>query len=111
MIGLQNDVEHIFRILPHFYYRKNNFSVMGLFGHGPLSNNDRFALQIFHHWDKMQIGIEGIKEFSIYAVGPRFHFLVIDKYKLYLWGAPYYDFSYDNYAAMFGIYATFKSKD
>jgi hypothetical protein len=51
--------------------------------------------------------MEGIKEFKIWALGPRFDVTLVKSPSVHVWAAPYYDFTYDKYAAMFGIYTIF----
>lgn len=110
MAGFQDDKEHIWRIMPNFYLSKGRFSLLGLFGHGPGSDNDRFALQFYYNLKSFKVGIEGIKEFTIYALGPRFDYTCLNKPPIHIWVAPYWDFTYGKPAAMFGVYAIFGKK-
>ncbi|HNS17990.1 MAG TPA: hypothetical protein PKI34_09240 [Bacteroidales bacterium] len=109
MVGIQNEGDHLMRIMPNFYLVKGNFSLLGLFGHGIGTDTDRFALQFFYNFGSFKVGAEGIKEFTIRALGPRFDYTLVDAPSIHLWAAPYYDFTYDKYAAMFGLYAIFGS--
>jgi hypothetical protein len=111
MVGLQNDKQHPWRIMPNFYLSKGKFSLLGLFGHGINTDTDRFALQFFYNLKSFKIGVEGIKEFSIYALGPRFDFTFLNQPPLHIWVAPYWDFTYGKFASMFGIYAIFGKKE
>jgi hypothetical protein len=110
MIGLQNDKKHPLRIMPNFYLSQGKFSLLGLFGHGFKTETDRFALQFFYNMKSFKIGAEAIKEFTIYALGPRFDFTCLNRPPLHIWAAPYWDFTYGKFAAMFGIYAIFGKK-
>jgi hypothetical protein len=107
MVGIQNEGDSLWRIMPNFFLKKGNFSLLGLFGHGIKTESDRFALQFFYNFPRYKMGIEGIKEFKIWALGPRFDYTLVKSPSVHIWAAPYYDFTYDKYAAMFGIYSIF----
>ncbi len=107
MIGIQAEGDNLMRIMPNFYLAKGKFSLLGLFGHGIGTETDRFALQFFYNFPSFKVGAEGIKEFTIWALGPRFDYTLTDAPSVHIWAAPYYDFTYDKYAAMFGVYALF----
>lgn len=109
MVGLQNEKDHPFRIMPNFFLKRGKLSLLGLFGHGIGTESDRFALQFFYNFKTAKVGVEGIKEFTIWALGPRFDLTLLPSPNVHVWAAPYYDFTYDKYAAMFGLYAIFGS--
>lgn len=110
MIGIQKEGDHLMRIMPNFFLMKGHWSLLGLFGHGFGTETDRFALQFFYNFPSFKVGVEGIKEFTIWALGPRFDYTLVKKPSVHIWTAPYYDFTYDKYAAMFGLYAIFGGK-
>jgi hypothetical protein len=110
MVGIQKEGDHFMRIMPNFYLVKGHLSLLGLFGHGFGTETDRFALQFFYNFPSFKVGMEGIKEFTIWALGPRFDWTLVKDPSVHVWAAPYYDFTYDKYAAMFGLYAIFGKK-
>ncbi len=107
MVGIQNEGKNLMRVMPNFFLVKGKLSLLGLFGHGIGTESDRFALQFFYNFPSFKVGMEGIKEFTIWALGPRFDYTLIHAPSLHIWAAPYYDFTYHKYAAMFGLYAVF----
>jgi hypothetical protein len=111
MVGIQNEGKNFWRIMPNFFLKKGNLSLLGSFGHGIGTESDRFALQFFYNFPSFKVGVEGIKEFVIWALGPRFDATLFPSPDVHVWAAPYYDFTYDKYAAQFGFYVIFGKKN
>ena len=103
--GFQSNETEIWRVSPIIFLAKKQFSFMGAFEFG--GKRYRWDAMGFYSVKAWKFGAEFIRYYQMYAAGPRIEFSFIKKMPLTIFYSGLWDWSYGNYASMFGIYASF----
>jgi hypothetical protein len=103
--GYQSNETELWRVSPIIGVYRGHFSLFGAFEFGGKRYRwDAMAFYELHAW---KFGGEFIRYYQMYAAGPRVEFSFLKNKTITVFHSSLWDWVYGNYAAMFGIYATF----
>lgn len=106
--GMQSNHKNLFRAGPVITANKYNLSLFSALEFS--GDRYRWDIMAFYVWPKIKLGGELIRSYKMYAAGPRFEFTFCKKQPFTAFYSALWDYTYGNYASMFGIYTGFPPK-
>ncbi|MEI6574614.1 MAG: hypothetical protein WCO63_00385 [Bacteroidota bacterium] len=103
--GIQSNEKSLLRGGPVIFAKSNNMSFFCAMEFG--GKRYRWDIMAFYVWPHVKLGAELIRFYQMYATGPRCEFTFLKKQPLTIFYSALWDYSYGNYASMFGIYTGF----
>ncbi len=103
--GFQSNETELWRVSPIILMNYKKFSFFGAFEFG--GKRYRWDAMGFYSVKSFKFGGEFIRYYKMYAAGPRVEFSFLKKQPITLFYSGLWDWTYGNYASMFGIYTAF----
>jgi hypothetical protein len=103
--GFQSNETELWRISPIILLNYKKLSFFGAFEFG--GKRYRWDAMCFYNVKSFKFGGEFIRYYQMYAAGPRVEFSFLKKQPITIFYSGLWDWSYGNFASMFGIYTTF----
>jgi len=106
--GVQSNEKSLLRGGPVIFARGKNTSFFCALEFG--GKRYRWDIMAFYTWPRVKLGAELIRSYQMYATGPRCEYTFLKGQPLTAFYTALWDFTYGNYASMFGIYTSFPPK-